>query len=46
VSSTRTSTSHELWVDVGTLLDRLAALTKEEAAEINRRLDEAEVRIP
>jgi hypothetical protein len=38
--------AEELWVDVDTVRNRLAALTDEESAELNRRLDAAEARIP
>lgn len=36
----------ELWVDVGTVRDRLVNLTEQESRELMRRLDEAEVRMP
>lgn len=36
----------ELWVDVGTVRDRLTTLSDDEGRELLRRLDEAEVRMP
>lgn len=36
----------QLWVDVNTVRARLEALTHAETFELNRRLDEAELRIP
>ncbi len=36
----------ELWVDVGMVRARLAGLTDAETVEVNRRLDDAEVRMP
>lgn len=36
----------ELWVDVGTVRDRLMSLSDDESRELLRRMDEAEVMMP
>ena len=36
----------ELWVDVGTVRDRLRSLSPWESAEISRRMERAELRHP
>jgi hypothetical protein len=36
----------ELWVDVATVRDRLASLTRRECEEITRRMERAELRHP
>lgn len=38
--------AERLWVDVPTAVARLAALTQDESRELDRRLDDAELRIP